>query len=94
MLGAPIARLWGISADTGRAVLDVRYAALRAGLRGIGIQRTALFGLLEGAAVTSGVHLVPGTRITAANTDTGMLVDQDGGAHGPFHLVIDALGVR
>ena len=41
-LGAPVTRLWGISSETGRAVLDVRYEALRAGLRGIGIQRAAL----------------------------------------------------
>lgn len=93
-LGAPIARLWGVSADTGRAVLDVRYGALREGLRGIGIQRAALFRLLEGAAAASGARVVASTRITAANPATGMLVRQDGGAHGPFDLVIDALGVR
>ncbi|MBA3068857.1 MAG: FAD-dependent monooxygenase [Hyphomonas sp.] len=93
-LGAPITRLWGVSADTGRSVLDVRYAALRPALHGIGIQRTALFTLLEGAASASGARLVPATRITAANPETGTLVDHQGGAQGPFDLVIDALGVR
>ncbi len=92
--GAPIARLWGVSSETGRAVLDVRYDALRAGLRGIGIQRTALFTLLHDAAVSSGARLVTGAHITAANAAHGTLVDAASGAHGPFDLVIDALGVR
>ena len=93
-LGAPIARLWGVSADTGWAVLDVRYSALRASLRGIGIQRSTLFALLHEAAIASGARLVTGARITAANAANGTLVDAAGGAHGPFDLVIDALGVR
>ena len=92
-LGSPIRRLWGISADTGRAVLDVRYEALRAGLSGVGIQRTALFGLLHAAAIQAGAHFVPGTKVLAASADAGTLVAQ-GGVHGPFDLLIDALGVR
>jgi 2-polyprenyl-6-methoxyphenol hydroxylase-like FAD-dependent oxidoreductase len=93
-LGAPIARLWGVSAETGRAVLDVRYTALRDGLCGLGIQRAALFTLLSDAASASGARLVTGARITAANASNGTLVDATNGAHGPFDLVIDALGVR
>lgn len=93
-LGAPIARLWGLSAETGRAVLDVRYAALRQGLRGFGIQRATLFALLHEAAAASGARLVTGARITAANAPGGTLVDAASGGHGPFDLVIDALGVR
>ncbi|MBY9066297.1 FAD-dependent monooxygenase [Hyphomonas sp. WL0036] len=93
-LGSPIARLWGISVDTGRSVLDVRYAALRASLSGLGIQRSVLFGVLYAAANASGARLVTGTRITTANPESGMLVDAAGGAHGPYGLVVDALGVR
>ena len=93
-LGAPIARLWGLSAETGGAVLDVRYDALRTGLRGIAIQRAALFALLHGAATGSGVRFVTGARITAANAVSGTLIEDGGGALGPFDLVIDALGVR
>lgn len=92
--GAPISRLWGLSAETGRTVLDVRYAALRKRLCGLGIQRAALFDLLLGAAVGAGSRLAAGTRITAANGLTGLLVDAAGGAHGPFDLVVDASGVR
>ena len=94
VLGSPIARLWGISADTGRAVLDVRYAALRPGLAGLGIQRAVLFGVLQAAALAAGARLVTGVRIIAANPETGVLVDRRGGAHGPYDLVIDSLGVR
>lgn len=93
-LGAPISRLWGISAETGRAVLDVRYAALRPALRGIGIQRTALFNLLFDAAQASGARLVTGTRITRADAAAGTLAESTGQTHAPFDLIIDALGVR
>lgn len=91
--GSPIARLWGISADTGRAVLDVRYAALREGLTGIGIQRTALFSLLFNAASGAGAQIIPAMRVTGVNPATGVVVTE-GGAHGSFDLVVDALGVR
>jgi salicylate hydroxylase len=93
-LGAPVTRLWGISSETGRAVLDVRYEALRPGLRGIGIQRAALFTLLHEAALASGVELVTGVRISAANAEAGILTDATGAVLGPYDLVIDALGVR
>ncbi|MGA1343405.1 MAG: FAD-dependent oxidoreductase [Hyphomonas sp.] len=93
-LGAPVTRLWGISSETGRAVLDVRFEALRAGLQGIGIQRAALFALLHEAALASSAQLVTGVRITAANPETGLLTAANGAAHGPYDLVIDALGVR
>ena len=93
-LGAPIARLCGVSAETGRAVLDVRYGALRGGLCGIGIQRATVFALLHEAAVASGARIFTGARITAANASSGTFVDAARGAHGPFDLVVDALGVR
>ena len=93
-LGSPITRLWGISSDTGRAVLDVRYEALRPGLRGIGIQRSAVFAILSEAALASGAAFVPSTRITSADAGTGTLTDSHGAALGPFDLILDALGVR
>ena len=93
-LGSPIARLHGISVDTRRAVLDVRYAALRPGLCGLGIQRSVLFSLLQDAANAAGARLVPGTRILSAGRAEGTLTDAAGGQHGPYDLVIDALGVR
>lgn len=80
--------------DTGRAVLDVRYAALRPALSGLGIQRAVLFDVLQAAALAAGVRLVTGTHIVAADPTTATLTDAAGGVHGPYDLVIDALGVR
>lgn len=93
-LGSPIARLHGVSVDTGRAVLDVRYTALRNGLAGLGIQRAVLFGVLQEAALAAGARLVMATRILSAGKAEGTLTDAAGGQHGPYDLVIDALGVR
>jgi salicylate hydroxylase len=93
-LGAPIRRLYGLSAPSGRTVLDVRYGSLRPALMGVSIQRPALFGLVHTAALGAGVRLVPATRITAVNPKDAVLVDASGATHGPFDLVVDALGVR
>lgn len=93
-IGTPIHRLHGVSVDTGRKVLDVRYQALRQSLQGLGIQRSALFNLLHQASQEAGPRFFGGTRITAANGETGILVDAAGGAHGPYDLIIDSLGVR
>ena len=93
-LGSPITRLHGISVDNGRGVLDVRFPALRKGLISLGIQRSSLFGLLYEAALAAGASIVPATRITAANGETGLFVDGAGNAHGPYDILVDALGVR
>ncbi|MFN4224855.1 MAG: FAD-dependent oxidoreductase [Hyphomonas sp.] len=93
-LGSPIVRLWGVSSQTGRAVLDVRYSALREGLTGLGIQRAALFDLLFGAAKAEGAGVALGTRITSADSAAGLFRDEDGRAHGPFDLLIDCMGAR
>lgn len=93
-LGAPIRRLYGLSNPSGRTVLDVRYESLRPALMGVSIQRPALFNLVHGAALAAGARLVPSIRITAANPNDATLVDSGGGVHGPFDLLVDALGVR
>ena len=46
--GAPVARLFGETAE-GRAVMDMRYAELEPRLCGLGMQRGALFELLDAA---------------------------------------------
>jgi salicylate hydroxylase len=93
-LGAPIRRLYGLSRPSGRTVLDVRYGSLREALIGISIQRPALFNLVHGAALAAGARIESSTRITAANPKDAVLVDASGATHGPFDLVVDALGVR
>ncbi len=93
-LGAPIRRLYGLSRQSGRTVLDVRYGSLRPALMGVSIQRPALFNLVHGAALAAGARIEASTRITAANPEDAVLVAASGATHGPFDLIVDALGVR
>lgn len=92
-LGARIDRLHG-ETPGGRTVLDVRYRAMRRGLHGLGVLRSALFDLLLRAALDAGARLNPGTQVAAADAVTGRLADGEGRALGAFDLVIDALGAR
>lgn len=87
--GAVVERLYG---DTpgGRAVMDMRYAALDARLAGIGMQRGALFSLLAGAW-DGHVGVQAGTCIVDID-DGRTLVDERGVRHGPFDLVVVADG--
>ena len=50
-LASPINRLFGRSVPSGRVVLDVRYEALQAGWRALGVHRAALFDVLHEAAI-------------------------------------------
>ncbi|MCA8902516.1 MAG: FAD-dependent monooxygenase [Hyphomonas sp.] len=93
-LGADINRLWGVASETGRTVLDVRYEALRPGLKGVAILRPVLFQLVYQAALDSGVAIVPGARILNVNAGAGMIMTEGGKTLGPFDLVIDALGAH
>lgn len=93
-LGAPIRRLYGLSKPSDRIVLDVKYGSLRRALMGVSIQRAALFRLVHEGALAAGARIVAATRITAANPRDGTLLDDGAGMHGPFDLVVDALGVR
>ncbi|KAF1710600.1 oxidoreductase [Pseudoxanthomonas kalamensis DSM 18571] len=88
--GAPIARLYG-ETPKGRSVMDMRYAALDARLFGLGMQRGALFSLLDEAwRDRAGLHA--GCRIEAVDAEHGRLRDGEGRWHGPFDLVIAADG--
>ncbi|AXK73726.1 FAD-dependent monooxygenase [Lysobacter sp. TY2-98] len=90
MHGARIASLYGETA-TGRAVMDMRYAELDARLFGLGLQRGALFQLLD-AAWTEHRVLHRGHRIVDVDVERGALVDGDGRRHSGFDLVIVADG--
>ncbi|MCA0394074.1 MAG: FAD-dependent monooxygenase, partial [Proteobacteria bacterium] len=84
--GAPVERLYG-DARCGRAVMDMRYAALDPRLAGIGLQRGALFSILAGAwdghaAIRAGV------RIAVIDSERGLLQDDSGARHGPFDVVV------
>ena len=89
-LGAPVARLHGETRD-GRAVMDMRYAALDPLLTGLGLQRGALYELLH-AAIDGRARLHADTAITELDCDGGRLRDAHGHWHGPFDAIVIADG--
>lgn len=87
---APVHRLYG-DTPCERAVMDMRYGGLDARLHGFGMQRGALFSLLDDARGGLGL-LHAGTAITEVDAVHGRLRDSEGRAHGPFDLVVAADG--
>lgn len=87
---APVHRLYG-DTPCERAVMDMRYEGLDARLHGLGMQRGALFSLLDEARAGEG-QLHAGTTITEVDAEHGRLRDSDGRTHGPFDLVVVADG--
>lgn len=89
--GARVERLYG-ETPCGRAVMDMRYAGLDARLCGIGMQRGALFSVLDQARGDD-VRLHAGVTIEGPDdADDRWLCDADGARHGPFDLVLAADG--
>jgi 2-polyprenyl-6-methoxyphenol hydroxylase-like FAD-dependent oxidoreductase len=88
--GAIIARLFG-QTDRGRRVMDIRYRELDPRLFGIGIQRGALFALLD-AAWREGRRIHSGRAITGLDVEHGTLTDANGERHGGYDLIIVADG--
>lgn len=72
-------------------MLDIRYAALDRRLAGMGLQRGALYELLDQAWQRRGA-LHSGTRIVLLAPDLRSLRDATGRRHGPFDLIIAADG--
>lgn len=88
--GAVVRRLFGDNV-TGRPVMDMRYAGLDPRMRGLGIQRGALFQILTQAWPDAGqVHC--GHEIVDASEDGRYLTDATGRSHGPYDLTILADG--
>ena len=88
-LGQPLDRLIGHDAQSGRIVLDMRYAALPAIGRGLGIHRTALFNVLHEAVIEAGIPIETGRTVTAAAAGR---LSFNARAEGPFDLIVDAQG--
>jgi 2-polyprenyl-6-methoxyphenol hydroxylase-like FAD-dependent oxidoreductase len=88
--GAVVERLYG-DARCGRAVMDMRYAALDPRLAGVGLQRGALFSILADAW-DGHADVRAGTDIVEIDRDGRSLTDSRGGRHGPFDLVVVADG--
>ncbi|MBD8527055.1 FAD-dependent oxidoreductase [Pseudomarimonas arenosa] len=88
--GARINSLYGETAG-GRKVMDMRYAELDRRLFGLGVQRGALFGLLD-AAWSEGRRLHTDCTIGSIDVEQGVVVDQHGRRHNGFDLIVVADG--
>ncbi len=88
--GAVIRRLYGETA-AGRPVMDMRYGDLDPRLFGLGLQRGALFTLLD-AAWAQDRRIHTGCAISAVDAASGVLTDAQGEQYGPYDLVIVADG--
>lgn len=88
--GTPIQRMLGHEADAGRKVLNVWYDTAANGRQGLGIHRASLFDAIYQAVKTRDIALHANSTVVSANN--GTLTLDNGAEHGPFDLVIDALG--
>ncbi|MEG3177641.1 NAD(P)/FAD-dependent oxidoreductase [Sphingomonas sp. RB3P16] len=96
--GARVDRLRGEAGTSGRAVLDVQYAALgHDGGFGVGVHRATLFALLHNAVVAEGIAIARGHAVIGSerlSDDRRRLLLDDASSAGPFDLIVDALGTR
>ncbi|MFC5569485.1 FAD-dependent oxidoreductase [Lysobacter yangpyeongensis] len=90
MHGARVQRLFGETRD-GRLVMDMRYRDLDRRLFGLGMQRGALFALLD-AAWQEERRIHCGRRIVAIDAERGVVRDQEGIEHGAFDVIVVADG--
>lgn len=90
--GAIVSRLFGQSAS-GKTVMDIRYEQLDRRLYGLGMQRGALFELLDAAWQPRG-QLHAGTRVVEVTPDLRHVRDQQGRHYGPFDLIVAADGAN
>ena len=88
--GAMITRLYGQTSQ-GRPVMDMRYGELDARLFGVGVQRGALFSVLDTAwQHERRIHC--GCTVVEVDAEHGAIVDSEGRRHEGYDLVIVADG--
>lgn len=92
-LGQRLVRLDGRDARSGQRVLDVSYASLGEAAA-LGVHRAALFGVLYDAVRAAGMEVKTGCLADdwRVEAEGGMLSCGPDVAHGPFDLLVDALG--
>ena len=91
-LGAPVDRLLGTDAASGRTVLDVGYRPLGAGVHALAVHRAALFRVLHDAVVEAGIPIRTGFAVGSLESEEKGWLRGPQGLEGPFDLVVDALG--
>src|SRR5690606_18202416 len=89
--GARVDRLFG-DTPCGRPVMDMRYAGMESRVFGVGLQRGALFSILDAAWPGRASALHAGCDIVDVDAEAGLLRDARGEVHGPFDLVVVADG--
>ena len=90
-LGAPIQKLTGKAAGSGRVVLDVRYDSLGKAT-GLAVHRAGLFHVLHSAVMNSAIEIKMSHKIKALDKTT--IVFNEDHKSGHFDLIVDALGSR
>lgn len=96
-LGAPLDRLYGADARSGRVVLDVRYDSLPNSGRGLGIHRAALFGVLHDAVLAAGIPIRTAAEVQGLQempAGRRALILDAGEVTAPFDLIVDCLGAN
>jgi salicylate hydroxylase len=96
-LGQSIHRMYGKVVPSGRTILDVDYDPTGKQRYGLAVHRAALFNVLYDAIAAEGLGIIKAHKIIGIRERSGSracLVDAKGREHGPFDLVVDAMGLR
>jgi salicylate hydroxylase len=95
-LGAPIDRLFGRVVPSQRVVLDVCYAALGTGWRGLAVLRAALFNVLHEKVVDRGIPITCGVTVLGIRREGEQQHLLAAGQHslGRYDLIVDAMGAN
>jgi 2-polyprenyl-6-methoxyphenol hydroxylase-like FAD-dependent oxidoreductase len=90
--GAPVGRICAQTVE-GRRLMEIDYAELLAGQRGLGIQRGTLHRLLSGAD-TGRKNLLNGRDIASLDAQQGDLFTDSNDRYGPYDLIVVADGAH
>ena len=96
-MGSRVDGLVGHAVDSGRRVLDVRYAALAGRCDfGLGVHRASLFAVLHDAVRAAGIRVLTGHEVvdSAVQGNARVLTMADGSHSARFDLVVDTMGAR
>lgn len=93
-LGQKIYKMYGTESGPDRAVLNVDYGQPDSTLYGLGMHRADLFGTLYEAVKNEQIPIIQNSHIQSSTImgTQRSLTDSTGQTHGPFDLVIDAMG--